>query len=213
LIINRYEADHRYALPTIALFLAVIIFFTLGALTRYILPASVRRSNLYQRVLAGCRYLSYKSWKISLLSWYSPPLGVWLVGALGLVFFLCMTLVPRPYYWPNTDEVNYGESPPLATRSGWMSLACLPFVIILAAKENPISLLTRIPHNQLMVFHRWAAWAMYVLALIHTFPFVIYHMWEGDIVIQWQTSVFWWTGVVALLAQSWLQFMSIGFIR
>ena len=114
---------------------------------------------------------------------------------------------------PNTGAVNFGDSPPLATRSGWMSIACLPFVLVLAAKENPISFLTGVSHEQLMVFHRWAAWAMFVLALIHTFPFIVYHMSQGDIVTQWQTSVFWWTGVVALLAQAWLQFMSLGFIR
>ena len=124
-----------------------------------------------------------------------------------------MTLGKHPYYWPNTTEVNYGDSPPIATRSGWMSLACLPFVLALAAKENPISLLTRVAYEKLNVFHRWLSWAMYALALVHTFPFIVYHRQQGDMGVQWGTSAYYWTGVIALLAQSWLTFMSFGPIR
>lgn len=40
-----------------------------------------------------------------------------------------MTLAPKPYYWPNTRTLSYGDSPPIATRAGWMSLACMPFVL------------------------------------------------------------------------------------
>jgi ferric-chelate reductase len=42
-----------------------------------------------------------------------------------------MTLGPKPYYWANTKDgkVSYGNSPPLATRAGWMALALLPFVL------------------------------------------------------------------------------------
>lgn len=63
------------------------------------------------------------------------------------------------------------------------------------------------------VFHRWTSWAMFVLALIHTFPFIVYHVWKGDMVHQWDMSVVYWTGVIALIAQAYLTIMSIGFIR
>ena len=126
---------------------------------------------------------------------------------------MSMTLGKRPYYWPNTAEINYGDSPPIATRSGWMSLACLPFVLTLSAKENPISLLTRVAYEKLNVFHRWLSWAMYALALVHTFPFIVYHRQQGDMGKQWGTSAYYWTGVIALLAQSWLSFMSLAPIR
>jgi Ferric reductase like transmembrane component len=164
-------------------------------------------------VVAACRYLSYKGWKVNLLHWYTPPLGIALLGAVGVVFFLAMTLGPQPYYWPNSKKVSYGNSPPIATRAGWMSIACLPFVLMLGSKENPISWLTRIPHDQLMIFHRWVSWAMFVLALVHTFPFIIYRTLKGDLYEEWKSEVFWWSGVVAILAQAWLQFMSIDWIR
>lgn len=40
-----------------------------------------------------------------------------------------MTLGPQPYYWPNTTTLSFGGSPPVATRTGWMALACLPFLV------------------------------------------------------------------------------------
>ena len=54
---------------------------------------------------------------------------------------------------------------------------------------------------------------MFVLALVHTFPFIGYHIWKGDMVKQWETSVVYWTGVIALLAQGYLIIMSIGLVR
>ncbi|KAI9659757.1 MAG: hypothetical protein M1831_003655 [Alyxoria varia] len=208
--LNWYEADHQYALPTIAFLLAILVFFTIGALGDLIVPRSIQNWGVYKKFRASARFLAYKCFRIPFLGWYSPSLGIILTGALGVVFFLALTLGKRPYYWPSSD---YGDSPPLATRTGWMSLACLPFVLSLAAKENPITVLTRVGYEKLNVLHRWLAWAMYALALIHTFPFIVWHRKQGDMGQQWGMSVYYWTGVVALIAQSWLQFMSIGVIR
>lgn len=74
-------------------------------------------------------------------------------------------------------------------------------------------MVTGVSHEKLQVFHRWISYAMFVLALIHTFPFIVYHIRIGDIVEQWDTSIFYWTGVVALLAQAWLTFASFGPLR
>lgn len=153
------------------------------------MPASLRRSKIVRKATALNRYLSYRSLRIQALDWNSAPVGVLLLGAVGIIFFFCMTLGPQPYYWPNTKKVSYGGSPPIATRSGWMALACMPFVFATAGKSNFITLLTGVSHERLQVFHRWISYAMYVLALIHTFPFIVFHVWKGDMVKQWNTSV------------------------
>ena len=54
---------------------------------------------------------------------------------------------------------------------------------------------------------------MFVLALVHTFPFIVFHVWKGDIVKQWYDGGVWVTGVVAIIAQAWLTFMSVPWIR
>ena len=101
---------------------------------------------LWQKLMALIRYLSYRGFHIKSLRWNSAPVGILLLGAAGAVYFLCesriravlhedppltsmslgMDLIPQPYYWSSED---FGASPPLGTRSGWMALACMPFVL------------------------------------------------------------------------------------
>ncbi|EED17376.1 ferric reductase transmembrane component, putative [Talaromyces stipitatus ATCC 10500] len=206
-----YEADHRYSLPTVAFFLVAIMLFTMARLIRLFTPRSWKRLSGWARLMAVFRTLSYK--KLWILGSSTQSIGALFLAAVGVVYFLAMTLAPRPYYWPNTMEINYGNSPPIATRSGFMALACMPFIYMLAAKASPITLLTGISHELLTNWHSWAAWAMFVLALVHTFPFIVYHIQMGDIVEQWNDGGLWVTGVVALLAQAWLTFGSIPWLR
>lgn len=145
-----------------------------------------------------------------------------------------MSLGPRPYYWANTETVSFGSSPPIATRTGWMALACTPFMILLSAKANAIATMTGVSHERLIVFHTWVGWAMLVLALIHTFPFIVYHIQIGDMVEMWNTRIYYWfvlpsrlasasldyeptnlsrSGVAALIPQAYLTVFSLPSIR
>lgn len=207
----RYEADHRYALPTVAFFLAVIILFSVAYLLDQFASHGIKQSSLGRKVAALNRWLSYKSYRVNALDWNSAPFGLLVLGAIGFIYFVCMTLAPKPYYWPDTAE--FGSSPPIATRAGWLSLACMPFVFATAGKSNFITLVTRVSHEKLQVFHRWISYAFFVTALVHTFPFIIYNIKTGTMVESWNTLVFYWTGVVALVAQGWLTFASLSPLR
>ncbi|KAL2837623.1 ferric reductase like transmembrane component-domain-containing protein [Aspergillus pseudoustus] len=206
-----YEADHRYALPTVAFFLVAVALFTIGHWLAVYTPNRVRQTSGWSRIAAFFRFLSYRSWRI--WQWNTQSLGGLLLVGAGAVFFLAMTLGPHPYYWPNTREISFGNSPPIATRTGFLALACMPFLFALGAKSNPITYLTSISSEKLNIWHNWVAWAMYALALVHTFPFIVFHIWKGDIVTEFKTGGVWVTGVVALLAQTWLTFLSIPWIR
>lgn len=208
-----YEADHRYALPTIALILCTILLFSAIRALNLLVPATWTRSSPWRRAAAASRWASYRRWRFG--SWRTQSLGVYMLGLVGLVFFAAMTLAAKPYYWPNSrdQELSYGGSPPIATRAGWMALGCLPFVIILPTKANVVATLVGTSPENLIVWHNWLAWAMFALALIHTFPFIVYRIWTGDIVMEWNMGGIWVTGVVALLAQTWLTFFSIRWIR
>ncbi|KAK9788637.1 putative FAD-binding FR-type domain-containing protein [Seiridium cardinale] len=170
-----YEADHRYALPTVAFFLAVIVAFAFVHVAGNMLPQRLLRTPFLTKMTATFRYLSYRGVKLPLLHRNSAPVGILMLGAVGAIFLFGMTLGPRPYYWPNTDSVDYGSSPPIATRAGWMGLACMPFVFVTAGKTNIITLLTGVSHERLQVFHRWISYVFFILALIHTFPFIVYN--------------------------------------
>jgi hypothetical protein len=84
-----------------------------------------------------------------------------------------------------------------------------------ASKANWITLVTGVTHEKLQVFHRWIAYAFLILALMHTFPFIVWHIRNHDMVVQFTVSnIFeYWTGIVALVFQAWLTFASWGPIR
>lgn len=210
---NWYIADLIYGRGTVWLFVAFIGACALGFGALKYAPAGLRGKPWWQKAVALVRFSTYRRYEVKALRWQTPTIGVMLLLGGGFLFFALMTLVPQPYYWPNTDEVNFGDSPPLATRGGWMALAGIPFLIVFASKANPIATLTGVSHEKLIVFHTWTAWAVLALALVHTFPFIVYSFKTDTMAINWGTSSYYWTGVIALIAQGYLTFMSVPWIR
>jgi hypothetical protein len=157
----RYIADYVYALPTIAFFLSGLGMFIIGHLisSQMLGYRKFRGPLVWQKSIALIRYLSYRGFHIKTLRWNSAPVGVLLLGAVGAVYFCCelrihdvlsrgssltisspgMDLVPQPYYWSSED---FGGSPPLGTRSGWMALACMPFVLYVRHSSHSSNILT-----------------------------------------------------------------------
>ncbi|KAF4442811.1 hypothetical protein F53441_11639 [Fusarium austroafricanum] len=210
-----YIADHVYALPTVAFFMSAIGLFTIGhLLSYYVLGLAFPRyrgPRPWRMLIAAIRYLSYRGFHVASFKFNSAPVGILMLGFAGAIFFFCMDLIPQPYYWPTLD---FGGSPPLGTRSGWLALGCMPFVFATATKTNWITLLTGVSHERLQVFHRWTAYAFFILALLHTFPFIVYHIRFHDMQMHFKMSLlFYWTGIVALIFQAWLTFASHSAIR
>ncbi|KAH9908979.1 hypothetical protein F4778DRAFT_206532 [Xylariomycetidae sp. FL2044] len=69
--------------------------------------------------------------------------------------------------------------------------------------------LAGVSHERLLIFHTWLGWAMLVLALIHTSPFIACHLGLGYMEMKWLHDVFYLTGMVALVFQGHLQFMQV----
>lgn len=148
-------ADWAFALPTAAFFLCTIGTFIIGyVLTKGLATSRSPGPSIWRRAIAATRYLSYRGFRIKALEWNSAPIGVLLLGAIGTIFFFCtleadlylikrlkpdfsqgMDLIPSPYYWPGTDTV-WGNSPPLGTRSGWLAIACMPFLLYVQMISN-----------------------------------------------------------------------------
>ena len=193
--------------------MAAIVLFGLGHLFNVLASRSIRTTKAFRLSSASVRFLSYRAFRIPALNWTTAPLGILALGAVGTIYFFCMTLGPKPYYWPTTATLKFGNAPPIANRSGWLSLACFPFIFATAGKSNLITAVTGVSHEKLQVFHRWISYACFVTALIHTFPFIIYNIQQGQMESKWNTSVVYWTGVVAIIAQAWLTFASLAPIR
>ncbi|RDX54024.1 hypothetical protein OH76DRAFT_1057624 [Lentinus brumalis] len=212
---NWYTADWDYARTTVYFFCAGIVLFALvnmlfqlGQRTRA--AGVLRKVSLYRKVVAAWRTLGSRQIYVSAVNYYSPPLSAVTIVAALVAFFASLTFAVRPYLWPN---MAMGHSPPIATRSGWISIAILPFLLVLATKVNLIGMVTGVSHEKLQVYHRWTAWIMYITSLIHAFPFIVQCIRDGEMATNWSTTSWYWTGVAALVPQTWLVFMSWGPIR
>ncbi|KAI5820068.1 hypothetical protein BZA77DRAFT_374194 [Pyronema omphalodes] len=185
---NWYRADLDYAHAMVIFMCVTIVFFAGIQLLSRISNTRIRRSHFGKRMLGSYRYISYRPWYLRAFYWYLPSLGIILIGVLGFVFSITLLLAVKPYHRPNTKgphAISFGSSPPIATRAGWMSLALLPFIMALSAKQNLITLLTGVSHEKLQIFHQWASYAILILALAHTFPFIVHHIWLGDMMIRY----------------------------
>ncbi|KAL1716034.1 hypothetical protein EV715DRAFT_275354 [Schizophyllum commune] len=209
-----YHADWDYGQTTIAFFCAGIgaatLLYAEALVVNELASRQATRPTILDRLVAGCRYASARQFRVQSLGWYSPPLAAILVVAAMTIFVFALMLAVRPYYWPN---MAMGHSMPIATRSGWIAIAIMPFMIAFATKVNFVGMLTGVSHERLQVFHRWSAVLMYIPSLVHTFPFIVMNIREGTMVKNWETSVFYWTGVAALVPQTYLVFLSWGVFR
>lgn len=87
-ILSRYEADHVYALNTVYFMCAVIGVFAISNILVRLTPDRVRRTRPWRMFTSGSRYLSYHGYRLPVLQYWSPALGVVILGAVGAVFFL-----------------------------------------------------------------------------------------------------------------------------
>ncbi|KAJ6488016.1 FAD-binding domain-containing protein [Mycena sanguinolenta] len=209
-----YSADWDYAFTTVYFFCAaigVMALFRWGSWTLHRRSAKPRSSaSLFDRLVALASYTTSRGWRIKAFGYYSPPLAAILAVAIMFIWVMALILAAKPWYWPNPAM---GYSPPLATRTGWISLGIMPFMIAFATKSNYVALLTRTSHERLQVFHRWSALFMYITSLVHTFLFIVEDIQMGMMEAEWATDPFVWTGVAAVVAQTWLIFLSWGWIR
>jgi hypothetical protein len=84
-----YQADRVYGLNTIYFLCAVSGIFALTHLWNCATASTNRVARASRNpVLAGLRYLSYRSFYVQAFSWYSPVLGVILLGLAGFIYFM-----------------------------------------------------------------------------------------------------------------------------
>ncbi|KAG7292014.1 hypothetical protein NEMBOFW57_002045 [Staphylotrichum longicolle] len=66
---------------------------------------------------------------------------------------------------------------PWADRVGVLAYALTPLSVLLASRENVLSLLTGIPYTSFMFLHRWTGYVILVQSLLHTLGWVLVEAW------------------------------------
>lgn len=143
-----------------------------------------------------------------------PSLGVLVIMTICLAASLLYCFLPSPLFYAS---MAYG-SPPLAVRAGMMSVSLLPWVVVLATKANPISFLTGLGHERLIVLHRWTAYLCTGLAIVHAVPYWYQSVSDPDGYATFklyfhQRYYIFTTGIAAIVPLIFLTLHSLPFIR
>lgn len=83
----RYQADNVYALNTVYFLCAVIGVFTVSNLLVRFSPDWVKRTRIWRATTSVSRYISYRGYRFPVVRYWSPSLGVIVLGLVGAVFF------------------------------------------------------------------------------------------------------------------------------
>jgi hypothetical protein len=90
-MLSRYIADHVFALPTVGFFMTGIVVFMLShfLMSHVLGHRKFLGPAMWQKLIAGLRYLTYRGFHVKKLRWNSASVGVLLLGAVGAIYFFC----------------------------------------------------------------------------------------------------------------------------
>jgi hypothetical protein len=137
---------------------------------------------------------------------YGYPVGATILIVAFSIYALAWIFSVHPYYGTQAPQ---NGSPPLAVRAGWFVLATTPFIYALAIKKNPISAVTGMSYEALSFYHRWLARTALVITLIHAIPFFVRAYQRETLMMEWDASRAWWTGIVAFFILLWITISSV----
>ncbi|KAK5113935.1 hypothetical protein LTR62_003058 [Meristemomyces frigidus] len=98
-------------------------------------------------------------------------------------------------------------------RAGWLAVAQVPLIVLLAGKNNLFTLTTGVSYERLNVIHRWSARVMLLLAIFH-FGFQS-RAWSefGLMKLEWSTDSCPPTGIAAFAFLLWMNLSTLAPFR
>ncbi|KAF7156364.1 hypothetical protein CNMCM6106_009631 [Aspergillus hiratsukae] len=155
------------------------------------------------KVTAIFRRITYPQVTPETLWFRVPPRGIIF---MIIAYFAFILLLEFPY-----NKIQAGRYYTLyGVRSAWLAVAQLPLIVLLAGKNNIISLLTGVSYERLNVYHRWVARGCLFLATVH-FAFLItnWQHYDGLTKLEWDTHPALRSGVAAYAIIVWMNISSI----
>ena len=135
-----------------------------------------------------------------------PPLGTTLLLLAYLGFILALEFT-------SNDTLGGRHYPALGIRAGWLAIAQMPLLILLAGKNNLIGLVTGVSYERLNVLHRWVARGLLLLATLH-FGYQSYGWAQyGLMQLEWSTDTCPPTGIAAYAILLWINLSSLAPFR
>ena len=166
-------------------------------------PASIATATAISREIA---YITFPLFSATKFRWTSPTIGSVsvVVGELVVVILLCFYKLNPSDQW-QWENIGY--------RTGFIAIAQLPLIFLLAGKNNIIGLFIGSSYERLNWLHRWASRILWMTATIHMgFWFTSWARYDY-ITVKFATDKFTQTGFAAWCVLTWIVFSSFATIR
>jgi hypothetical protein len=165
-----------YAEYAVYFYCVTVFIFSLVYLIR-ILNDGGKGRRLKQRFLAYWRTFTYRRISGKLGEQVDISYGQMTLLVAASIFILILPF--KDGYWLRS-MFRYG-SPPLSVRCAMLISALLPVCMALAGKVNIVTLLTGISYAKLNIWHRFVAFVIYALTIVHMVPHLIAPVREGGL--------------------------------
>ncbi len=135
-----------------------------------------------------------------------PPFGT--IGLLLAYLGFVLTLE-----FVNNDVPGAQHYTSLGIRAGWLAVAQVPLLILLAGKNSLIGFVTGVSYERLNVLHRWVARMLLLLATLH-FGYQNYGWNEyGLVQLEWSTDSCPPTGIATYAILLWINLSTLAPFR
>ena len=135
-----------------------------------------------------------------------PPCGTVLLLLVYLAFVLALEFIKN-----DVAGAQYWTS--LGIRAGWLAIAQMPLLILLAGKNNLIGLVTGSSYGRLNILHRWVSRTILLMVALHVgyqnYGWTKY----GVRSLEWSTDTCVPTGFAAFALLLWLNLSTLAPIR
>ncbi|SPO22892.1 related to FRE6 - Ferric reductase [Ustilago trichophora] len=234
----RHYYYNSYKVPCVAtfliwgLFLSLILVSGLSTFIEHFFPrlhhglsrkAAWWRGNISEHPLVSQKHSQVVTCGKGCFAWLTFHLPLRL-EAIILVAMVALNIVPlvsfyslyvgHNTYFTGTDAISRRSQilRHLANRCAMLGIGQLPMLILLASKRTPVAILSQLPMNTMMLFHRWIARTCYVHIVIHTLGnALIFHYSIGFVESLKILPV--QLGIVAIVMLSGLVFLSLRTLR
>lgn len=138
--------------------------------------------------------------------------------ALFLIYIVAINIIScavgiravMPQSWFSTEW--YQVAAYVANRTGVISFANIPLLILYSGRNNILLWLTNWSHATFLLVHRWVAWICTLQACIHSALYLGLYVWSNTHA-EVSKEPFWYWGIIATLALSLILPLSILPIR
>lgn len=221
--LGNYDDSLFYGVGLVGYWLAVALVAMLANWTLYFFPNSRiffngKASRLWRKYVtlpALVRRKRATSQRFFYLLDFLVPSRLESLVTAGFMV-LCIILNRVDIYYVEGDPIFADKKSSLmryvGDRTGIICTVLIPLLVLFGGRNNIIMFLTRWKYSTMMVYHRWIARAVALMAFIHSIAYTRLFKWEGDYSTEMKETYLVW-GTVGTACGVLICFQALLFFR